>query len=48
MDRPWRSKAWLYKKYVAERLNEQEIAKLANTNQSTINRWIKRHGLTRK
>jgi len=43
--RLWMSKRWMYKKYVVERLTEQEIAKLANTNQSTINRWLKRHEL---
>ena len=36
------SKRWMYKKYVVERLNEQEIAELAGTNQSTINRWLKK------
>ena len=41
----YKSKKWMYKKYVAERLSEQEIADLADTNQSTINRWLKKHGL---
>lgn len=39
--RLWTSKAWLRKKYVVEKLSEQEIAELANTNQSTINRWLR-------
>jgi transposase len=41
----YKSKRWLYKKYVAERLTEDEIAELANTNQSTINRWLKKFEL---
>ena len=42
------SRRWLYKKYVVERLTEQEIASLAGTTQATINNWIKRHELNRK
>ena len=33
------------KKYVDERLTEQEIAKVAGTTQATINRWLEKHGL---
>jgi transposase len=36
---------WLYKKYISERLTEQEIAKEAGTTQATINRWLKRYDL---
>jgi hypothetical protein len=41
------SKKWLHKKYIIERLTEEEIAKMANTSQATINRWLKLHGLKR-
>lgn len=41
------SKKWLYKKYVKERLSEPEIAALAGTNQSTINRWLRKFELKR-
>ena len=43
----YESKRWLHKKYVIERLTEQEIARLAGTTQVTINRWLKKHGLVR-
>lgn len=43
----WTSKAWLRKKYVIEKLSEQEIAELAKTNQSTINRWLRKFELKR-
>lgn len=36
------SRRWMHKRYVIEKLSEEEIAKLANTNQSTINRWLKK------
>jgi DNA-binding MurR/RpiR family transcriptional regulator len=39
------SYAWMRKKYWVERLTEQEIADLAGTNQSTINRWLRKHEL---
>ena len=39
---------WMYKKYVVERLKEQEIADLAGTTQATINNWLNKHGLKRK
>jgi transposase len=42
------SRAWLYKRYVVDRLTEEEIAKLANTTQATINRWIEKHNIKRK
>lgn len=41
----YKSRRWLHKKYVIERLNEEQIAKLANTDQSTINRWLRKHEL---
>lgn len=39
------SEAWLRRKYLHERLTEQEIAKLAGTTQVTINTWLKKFGL---
>lgn len=42
------SYAWMRKKYVVERLTEQEIANLAGTTQVTINRWLEKHGLKKK
>lgn len=44
----YESYRWMHKKYVMERLTEQEIAKLANTTQATINRWLVKHELKRK
>lgn len=41
----YKSKAWLYRQYVVKKLTEQKIAELADTDQSTINRWLKRHEL---
>lgn len=43
----WTSKAWMRKKYLVEKLSETEIAELAGTNQSTINRWLRKHELKR-
>lgn len=42
------SKRWLHKKYVIERLTEQEIADLAGTTQVTINTWLRKHGLKKE
>lgn len=42
------SKKWLYRKYVIERMTEQQIAAEAGTDQATINRWLHRHELKRK
>ena len=41
----WTSKRWMHKKYIVEKLSETEIAELAGTNQSTINRWLRKHEL---
>lgn len=48
MTKLYKSKKWLYRQYVVKRLSEQEIAKLADTDQATINRWIKKFELRRK
>lgn len=47
MARPkvYTSRAWLYKKYIVERLTEEEIAELGQTSQATINRWLKHFNL---
>lgn len=45
--RLYESRNWLYKKYVEEKLDEFEIARLANSSQPTINRWLRKHGLKR-
>ena len=37
------SKAWCYKRYVVEKKTETEMAVEAETNQSTIHRWLVRH-----
>lgn len=42
------SKNWLYKRYVVERLTEAEIAKLADTTQVTIHRWLEKFELKKK
>jgi len=36
---------WMRRKYLVEKLSEQEIAELAGTTQVTINRWLAKHGL---
>lgn len=46
-EKPWTSKVWLKKKYVDEHMSESEIAELAKTNQSTINRWLRKFELKR-
>lgn len=48
MSKPYESYRWLYLQYKVKRLTEQEIAELAGVNQSTINRWLEKHGLRRK
>lgn len=43
----YRSYNWMRRKFIVERLSEEEIAKLANTTQVTVNTWLKKHGLRR-
>lgn len=42
------SKTWMRRKYVVEKLTEEEIAKLANTTQATVNRWLTKFDLKKK
>lgn len=44
----YQSYAWLKRKYVTERLTEEEIAKLAGTTQVTINRYLHQFELKKK
>lgn len=39
------SEKWLRKKYLVERLTEEEMAKEARTTQTTINRWLRHYNL---
>lgn len=41
----YRSEDWLRRKYLHEHLSEVEIAKLANTSQVTINKWLRKFGI---
>lgn len=45
MSKLYQSRAWLYRRYVVEKLTEQEIARQADTTQATINRWLEKFGL---
>lgn len=36
----WESYAWLHRRYVIDRLTEEQIASLANTSQPTIHRAL--------
>lgn len=44
----YQSYAWLRRKYVVEKLTEQEIATQAGTTQATINRYLAQYGLKKK
>lgn len=44
----YKSRRWLFKKFVVERLSQEEIAELAGTSQATIARWLEKHELTRR
>lgn len=41
-ERPWKSKKLMYQLYIVKKMTEQQIADRLNTDQSTINRWLKR------
>jgi len=36
---------WLYKKYIIERKNTTEIAKICNAGRTTIKRWLRKHNI---
>ena len=38
----------MHRKYVIEKLSEEEIAKLAGTTQVTVNRWLRHFNLKRE
>lgn len=40
----YKSRAWLYRKLITEKLSETEVAELANTTQQTINKQRKEFG----
>lgn len=44
----YESHAWLHRRFVIDRLTEQEIAALANTSQPTIHRALIKQGLKKK
>lgn len=44
----YKSYAWMRRRYVIDKLTEQEMAQLADTTQATINRWLERHGLKKE
>lgn len=44
----YKSKAWLRRKYLVEKLSEPEIARLAGTTQVTINRYLREYGLKKE
>lgn len=48
MSKLYESFNWMRKKYVVDRLTEQEIALAAGTTQATINRWLVKHNLKKK
>lgn len=43
--KPYKSRAWLYRQYYVNRMTEQQIADKAKTDQSTINRWLRKFNL---
>lgn len=44
----YQSYRWLYRHYITLKMGEQEIADLAGTDKSTINRWLFKHGIKTK
>lgn len=43
----YKSRRWLLKKYVEERLSVQEIMKLTGASSKTIYTWLNKHGIKR-
>lgn len=41
----YKSRAWLYKRYVVERKNIVDIAKEAGCSHMTIQRYLEKHGI---
>lgn len=44
-DAPWRDEEVLYQKYVVERKPQHEVADELGVTQSTIGKWLRRHGI---
>jgi transposase len=44
-EKPWRSKRLMHRLYIVKGMKEEEIAERLKTNQSTINRWLRKHEL---
>jgi len=43
----YKSKKWLTRKYITERLTETKIAEICGTTQVTINKWLRKFNLKR-
>ena len=41
----YRDRDWLYNKYIVEKKNTTDIAKICKAGKSTVKRWIKKHGI---
>jgi DNA-binding MurR/RpiR family transcriptional regulator len=44
----YKSKDWLYRKYVSERMSPVDIAELAGVSEMTIHRYLNQFGLKRR
>lgn len=44
-ERPWKSKKLMHLLYVKRGWSEEKIASYLATDQSTVNRWLRRHEL---
>lgn len=45
MNKLYKSRAFMYRRYVVQKRTEQEIAEELNVDQATINRWLRKHEL---
>ena len=45
MDKLYKNKDWLYQKYIVEKLNPYQIAKLCKSNHKTIRIWLKKFNI---
>jgi hypothetical protein len=44
----YKNKDWLYQKYITERFSSRGVAKLCNTNQATILKWLRVFNIPRR